>query len=76
MMSKMMSKFRQKIPVNRGDFRGVHIGRICRINIVCHLRARGVSHICLSVLFVNTEDIEVCGKSVTQSVGRDFVFNS
>ena len=76
MMSKMMSEFRQKIPVNRGDFRGVHIRRICRINIVCHLRARGVSHICLSVFLVNAEDIEVCCESVTESVGRDFALDT
>ena len=71
-----MSEFRQKIPVNRGDFRGVHIGRICRVNIVCHLRARGVSHICLSVLFVNAEDIEISGESMAESVGRDFVLDA
>ena len=71
MMSKMMSEFRHKISVNRGDFRGVHIGRICSINIVCHLRARGVSHICLSVFLVNAEDIEVCCECVTESEGSD-----
>lgn len=26
-MSKMMSEFRQKIPANRSDFRGISIGR-------------------------------------------------
>lgn len=35
-----------------------------------------MSHVCLSVFFVDAEDIEIRGESVAQSVGRDFVFDA
>ncbi len=63
-----MSKFRIPISVNIIDILWRRIGRKSRINSVRHRASGRVSHIRLTVLFWDSEDIQIRCESVTERV--------
>ena len=64
----LMSKFRVPIPINIIDILWRRIGRKSRINSVRHRTPGRMSHVRLTILFGDSEDIQICRKGVTQRV--------